>query len=95
MKKAILTASAAALALAASVGYAAARDQIQIVGSSTVKPNASHSQSIIFAASRSPIMRARRKKSTGFSRASKRMAHRSRARRAGSAQGVFRSWCVQ
>jgi phosphate transport system substrate-binding protein len=38
MKKAILTASAAALALAASVGYAAARDQIQIVGSSTVFP---------------------------------------------------------
>ncbi|MFI0842436.1 PstS family phosphate ABC transporter substrate-binding protein [Mesorhizobium sp. IMUNJ 23232] len=38
MKKAILTASAAALALAASAGYAAARDQIQIVGSSTVFP---------------------------------------------------------
>jgi phosphate transport system substrate-binding protein len=38
MKKAILTASAAAVALAASVGYAAARDQIQIVGSSTVFP---------------------------------------------------------
>jgi phosphate transport system substrate-binding protein len=38
MKKAILTASAAAFALAASVGYAAARDQIRIVGSSTVYP---------------------------------------------------------
>ena len=38
MKKAILTASAAAFALAASAGYAAARDQIQIVGSSTVFP---------------------------------------------------------
>jgi phosphate transport system substrate-binding protein len=38
MKKAIVTASAAALALAASAGYAAARDQIQIVGSSTVFP---------------------------------------------------------
>ena len=38
MKKAILTASAAAVALAASVGYAAARDQIQVVGSSTVFP---------------------------------------------------------
>ena len=38
MKKAILTASAAAVALAASAGYAAARDQIQIVGSSTVFP---------------------------------------------------------
>jgi phosphate transport system substrate-binding protein len=38
MKKFLLTASAAALALAASVGYAAARDQIQIVGSSTVFP---------------------------------------------------------
>jgi phosphate transport system substrate-binding protein len=38
MKKFILTASTAALALAASVGYAAARDQIQIVGSSTVFP---------------------------------------------------------
>ncbi|MCX7303819.1 MAG: substrate-binding domain-containing protein [Hyphomicrobiales bacterium] len=40
MKKAILTASAAALALAASVGYAAARDQIQVAGSSTVLPYA-------------------------------------------------------
>jgi phosphate transport system substrate-binding protein len=40
MKKAILTASAAALALAASAGYAAARDQIQIAGSSTVLPYA-------------------------------------------------------
>ena len=38
MKKFILTGSAAALALAASAGYAAARDQIQIVGSSTVFP---------------------------------------------------------
>jgi phosphate transport system substrate-binding protein len=38
MRKAILTASAAAVALAASAGYAAARDQIQIVGSSTVFP---------------------------------------------------------
>jgi phosphate transport system substrate-binding protein len=38
MKKTFLMASAAALALAASVGYAAARDQIQIVGSSTVFP---------------------------------------------------------
>ena len=38
MKKYVLTASAAALALAASAGYAAARDQIQIVGSSTVFP---------------------------------------------------------
>ncbi len=40
MNKAILTASAAALALAASAGYAAARDQIQIAGSSTVLPYA-------------------------------------------------------
>ena len=38
MKKAILTASAAAVALAVSASYAAARDQIQIVGSSTVFP---------------------------------------------------------
>jgi phosphate transport system substrate-binding protein len=38
MKKILLTTSAAALALAASVGYAAARDQIKIVGSSTVFP---------------------------------------------------------
>lgn len=38
MKQTILTASAAAVALAASAGYAAARDQIQIVGSSTVFP---------------------------------------------------------
>ena len=39
MKKAILTASAAAFALAALAGYAAARDQIlEIVGSSTVFP---------------------------------------------------------
>ena len=40
MKKAILTASAAVLALAASAGYAAARDQIQVAGSSTVLPYA-------------------------------------------------------
>jgi phosphate transport system substrate-binding protein len=38
MSKIFLTASAASVALAASVGYAAARDQIQIVGSSTVFP---------------------------------------------------------
>jgi len=38
MKKAILTTSAAAVALAVSAGYAAARDQIMIVGSSTVFP---------------------------------------------------------
>ncbi|GLS39536.1 phosphate ABC transporter substrate-binding protein [Mesorhizobium tianshanense] len=38
MNKFILTASAATLALAASAGYAAARDQIKIVGSSTVFP---------------------------------------------------------
>ena len=38
MKKSILTASAAAVALVATVGYAAARDQIKIVGSSTVFP---------------------------------------------------------
>lgn len=38
MKKVLLTASAAALAVAASAGVAAARDQIQIVGSSTVFP---------------------------------------------------------
>ena len=40
MKKAILTASAAVFALAASAGYAAARDQIQVAGSSTVLPYA-------------------------------------------------------
>lgn len=40
MKKVLLTASAAALALAASAGYAAARDQVQIAGSSTVLPYA-------------------------------------------------------
>ena len=40
MKKAILTASAAAFAIAASVGYASARDQIQVAGSSTVLPYA-------------------------------------------------------
>ena len=40
MNKLILTASAAALALAASAGYAAARDQIQVAGSSTVLPYA-------------------------------------------------------
>jgi phosphate transport system substrate-binding protein len=38
MKKFLLTASAAMIAIAASAGYAAARDQIQIVGSSTVFP---------------------------------------------------------
>jgi phosphate transport system substrate-binding protein len=38
MTKFILTASTAALALAASVGYAAARDQVKVVGSSTVFP---------------------------------------------------------
>src|ERR1700754_5248658 len=40
MRKAILTASAAVVALAASAGYAAARDQIQVAGSSTVLPYA-------------------------------------------------------
>ena len=40
MKKTFLTASVAALALAASAGYAAARDQIQVAGSSTVLPYA-------------------------------------------------------
>src|SRR5690606_13343260 len=40
MNKIILTASAAAIALTASAGYAAARDQIQIAGSSTVLPYA-------------------------------------------------------
>lgn len=40
MKKSVLTASAAALALVASAGYAAARDQIQVAGSSTVLPYA-------------------------------------------------------
>ncbi|UVK40156.1 substrate-binding domain-containing protein [Mesorhizobium sp. AR10] len=40
MKKFLLTASAAALALAASSGFAAARDQIQVAGSSTVLPYA-------------------------------------------------------
>jgi phosphate transport system substrate-binding protein len=38
MKKFVITASTAALALAASVGYAAARDQIKVTGSSTVFP---------------------------------------------------------
>jgi len=38
MNKFLLTASAAAIALAGSAGIAAARDQIQIVGSSTVFP---------------------------------------------------------
>jgi phosphate transport system substrate-binding protein len=38
MNRSILVASAASVALAASVGYAAARDQIRIVGSSTVFP---------------------------------------------------------
>ncbi|TIN70729.1 MAG: phosphonate ABC transporter substrate-binding protein, partial [Mesorhizobium sp.] len=36
MKKFLYTASAAALALAATSGFAAARDQIQVAGSSTV-----------------------------------------------------------
>ncbi|MBS3649986.1 substrate-binding domain-containing protein [Pseudaminobacter sp. 19-2017] len=40
MKNAILTASAAALALVATAGYASARDQVQIAGSSTVLPYA-------------------------------------------------------
>ncbi len=40
MKKALLTASAAAFALAASAGFAAARDQVQVAGSSTVLPYA-------------------------------------------------------
>ncbi|RWC48990.1 MAG: phosphonate ABC transporter substrate-binding protein [Mesorhizobium sp.] len=40
MKKFLYTASAAALALAASSGFAAARDQIQVAGSSTVLPYA-------------------------------------------------------
>jgi phosphate transport system substrate-binding protein len=38
MKKFLITASAAAIAVATSAGVAAARDQIQIVGSSTVFP---------------------------------------------------------
>lgn len=38
MNRSILVASAASIALAASAGYAAARDQIRIVGSSTVFP---------------------------------------------------------
>jgi len=38
MKSSILTASVAAVAIVASAGYAAARDQIKIVGSSTVFP---------------------------------------------------------
>ncbi|MFC5387260.1 PstS family phosphate ABC transporter substrate-binding protein [Aquamicrobium segne] len=40
MKKYVLTASVAALALTATVGFAAARDQVQIAGSSTVLPYA-------------------------------------------------------
>ncbi|MCO5070083.1 MAG: substrate-binding domain-containing protein [Rhizobiaceae bacterium] len=40
MNKFLLTASAAMIAVAASAGYAAARDQIQIAGSSTVLPYA-------------------------------------------------------
>ncbi|HWK63990.1 MAG TPA: substrate-binding domain-containing protein [Rhizobiaceae bacterium] len=40
MNKFLLTASAAGFALAASAGYAAARDQVQIAGSSTVLPYA-------------------------------------------------------
>jgi len=38
MNKFLLTASAASLALAASIGVAAARDQVKVVGSSTVFP---------------------------------------------------------
>ena len=41
MTKILLTASAAAIAVAMSAGSAAARDQIQIAGSSTVLPYAS------------------------------------------------------
>lgn len=40
MKKVLLTASGTALALVASVGFAAARNQVQIAGSSTVLPYA-------------------------------------------------------
>ncbi|QPC85731.1 phosphonate ABC transporter substrate-binding protein [Mesorhizobium sp. NBSH29] len=40
MQKILLTTSVAALALTASVGFAAARDQIQVAGSSTVLPYA-------------------------------------------------------
>ncbi|WP_274627605.1 PstS family phosphate ABC transporter substrate-binding protein [Arvimicrobium flavum] len=40
MKKFLLSASAAVIAVAASAGYAAARDQVQIAGSSTVLPYA-------------------------------------------------------
>jgi len=40
MKKLLLTASAAALAIGMSAGFAAARDQIQVAGSSTVLPYA-------------------------------------------------------
>lgn len=40
MTRFFLTASAAAIALAATAGYAAARDQIQVAGSSTVLPYA-------------------------------------------------------
>jgi len=40
MNKFLLTASAAMIAVAASAGYAAARDQVQIAGSSTVLPYA-------------------------------------------------------
>jgi phosphate transport system substrate-binding protein len=40
MKRYVLTASVAALALAATAGFASARDQIQIAGSSTVLPYA-------------------------------------------------------
>jgi phosphate transport system substrate-binding protein len=38
MKSSILTASVAAVAIVASAGYAAARDQVKVVGSSTVFP---------------------------------------------------------
>ncbi|MEW9834378.1 PstS family phosphate ABC transporter substrate-binding protein [Mesorhizobium marinum] len=40
MKRSTLTATAAAVALVASAGYAAARDQVQVAGSSTVLPYA-------------------------------------------------------
>jgi len=40
MNRLLLTASVAALALASTVGFASARDQIQVAGSSTVLPYA-------------------------------------------------------
>ena len=40
MNKLLFTASAAAIALAMTAGYASARDQIQVAGSSTVLPYA-------------------------------------------------------